>query len=377
MKWLPRIKRFFTLAIPLMVIANLSLHQAPPPLATCTAEQVAQAVLPDYAPTETGGFVRIEDGFFSIAGERFVARGVNYFPAQYPWRRFLTATNPQTLQTEFALLRDAGLNTLRIFLWYEALFDCPGSSVVPNVENVVRLDGIIHEAAAHNLRLILTLNDGPDLTQYPLYDGPSFAALQTEWIVSRYRDEPAILAWDLRNEGDIDYGSRDGIFGQKFSRGRVLDWLAQEAARVRRVDSNHLVTAGWLFDSLATEPYVDFLSFHHWWDAADAAQRVAEMRAATDKPILMEEVGYSTYVVTPEDQAENLQELIDMAEGEGLLGWLVWTAFDFPLTATCWPPPCVDAENQEHHFGLWMADYVPKPAVTVIRNQNGAATPSE
>jgi endo-1,4-beta-mannosidase len=93
------------------------------------------------------------------------------------------------------------------------------------------------------------------------------------------------------------------------------------------------------------------------------------MRAGTDKPILMEEFGYSTYNVTPETQAETITAVIASAYEENLLGWLVWTAFDFPLAATCWPQPCVDAENHEHHFGLWHSDYSPKPAVQALAMQ--------
>lgn len=360
----PKIAAFFTLII--LLLFTTTLQETPSPLETCTAEQVQQAVLPPYIPAGSAVFVRLEAGQFTIGSEPFTVRGVNYFPANYPWRRFLTAVDRATLRAEFGLLRDAGLNTLRIFLWYDALFDCSGSGAVPKVENFARLDGAILEAAAHDFHLIVTLNDAPNLTDYPLYEKPHFSALQTALIVSRYRDEPAILAWDLRNEGDIDYGSRDGPLGQRFPREQVLDWLAAESARVRSLDNNHLITAGWLHDAAATALFVDFVSFHHWWDASDMRRRVAEIRAATDKPILMEEFGYSTYMVTPKQQAENITAVINAAETEKLLGWLAWTAFDFPLEVTCWPQPCVDAENHEHHFGLWHSDYVPKLAAEAL-----------
>ena len=80
----------------------------------------------------------------------------------------------------------------------------------------------------------------------------------------------------------------------------------------------------------------------------------------------MEEFGFSTFNVLPKDQAQQIGDLIDAAADENLLGWLIWTAFDFPLEATCWPQPCVDAENHEHHFGLWHSDYSPKPAVQAL-----------
>ena len=99
-----------------LIFANLSLHEPPPPLASCSESQIDAAQLPSYTPTQMVGFAEIRDGHFVIGDEPYTVRGVNYFPARFPWRRFLTETNRASLQTEFTLLRDAGLNTLRIFL---------------------------------------------------------------------------------------------------------------------------------------------------------------------------------------------------------------------------------------------------------------------
>src|SRR5207249_4109765 len=106
------------------------------------------------------------------------------------------------------------------------LFDCPGSGAVPRPDAFARLDAIIKLAAERGFHLIVTLNDLPDLTIRPLYLQPDVAAAQTAYVVSRYRDESAILAWDVRNEGDIDYtrGSAPST--------TVLDWLAKTAAQI-------------------------------------------------------------------------------------------------------------------------------------------------
>lgn len=57
----------------------------PPPLATCTDAEIAEAnaALPNYTPTE-GAFVRLADGAFSVDGAVFVPRGINYYPSRYP-----------------------------------------------------------------------------------------------------------------------------------------------------------------------------------------------------------------------------------------------------------------------------------------------------
>lgn len=342
----------------------------PPAPSTCPVQQVgaAHARLPIYTPTSRSGYARLENGQLVIGSEPFRVRGVNYYPSRGPWRRFLTETDLATVAQELDLIREAGLNTIRVFVWYEALFDCPGNGAVPRAEGFARLDGVIRLAAARGLKVLLTLNDLPDLLVRPLYTFPEVPDAQTEFIVRRYRDEPAILAWDLRNEGDIDW-----IRGYASSRA-VLGWLRALSARVRALDPNHLITAGWNEHSQLTADAVDFLSFHHWRSVENLRERIAVLRTQSDKPILLQEIGYSTYAQTDSaeaSQAERLGAALAAAEDTGLLGWMAWTAFDFPTSATCIPPACPSRDSAEHHFGLWRKDYSPKPAVETIRALTG------
>ncbi len=344
------------------------LETSPPPLEVCSPETVTAGLdrLPAYVPSDVATFVTIQGDGFVVGDTPFPVRGVNYYPARYPWRRFLTEAKLDDISRELALLRDTGFNSLRLFLWNEALFPCEGSGTVPLNDAFLRLDAVIHEAAAHDFRLIITLNDMPDLAEYPLYLNPEHIQRQTRFIVERYRDEAAIMAWDLRNEGDIDYGSQNWL-AAKFSRLAVLGWLADTSAFVRELDERHLITAGWLHDSQSTIPAIDFVSFHHWDDSAALSRRILALRDYTDRPILLEEFGYSTYTMTPEEQSRHIQQVIETAESQNLAGWLVWTAFDFPLDATCAPSPCLSADNAEHHFGLWYADYTPKPSINHLQ----------
>ena len=70
---------------------------------------------------------------------------------------------------------------------------------MPNVAGFAKLDAIIVLAREHNLKLIVTLNDLPVFYYRPLYTDYARYDAQTAFIVSRYRNEPTILAWDLRN----------------------------------------------------------------------------------------------------------------------------------------------------------------------------------
>jgi hypothetical protein len=335
----------------------------PTPLETCSDAQVQASLsaVPAYVPRGTGAFTTIEGSAFTVNGQPYRLRGINYYPARAPWRRFLLEADPAAVAGELDLIAGAGFNTLRIFLWYDALFACPGSGAVPRPDAFARLDTVIRLAAERKLRLIVTLNDLPDLVIHPLYADTQAAPAQTAYLVRRYAQEPAILAWDVRNEGDIDYmrGNAPSVV--------VLDWLRRTTAQIRPLDPNHLITAGWNEDAQATESAVDFVSFHHWSTPQKLQQRLDTLRSVTQKPVLLEEVGYSTFGGKEADQSASLRDVLTAAESSGVAGWLIWTAFDFSTEVTCWPPACPSQDNGEHHFGLWRTDYSPKPALDALK----------
>jgi hypothetical protein len=311
-----------------------------------------------HTPDSSEPFVTADGNRLIVDGEAFYVRGVNYYPRHAPWHQFLTDASAEDMAEELDLIADAGFNTLRIFLWYEPLFTCAPEDAVPNPEAFAKLDALIALADERDLRLIVTLNDLPDLHYRPLYTDWERYDAQTAFIASRYRDEPAILAWDLRNEGDLDYGARDG--GGRFEQTSVLTWLSHTAAVVRANDERHLLTAGWWGDATETAEVVDILSFHHWLGSRDLAQRIDAVKARSDKPILVEEMGFSTLDGSGEKiQAELLTGWADTANQDGAAGWLVWTAFDFD-------PVPGQTISPEHGFGLWRIDLTPKPALDAL-----------
>ena len=214
--------------------------------ASCIGADATENTLPTYAPSPIRTFIALDNGQFILNGSIFIARGVNYYPSHYPWRRFLFEAELSDVQHDFLLLHTVGFNTLRLFLWNDALFTCSGEKMFPNKDAFNRLDSIIQEAAASGFRLIITLNDLPDDS---LYTKLAYTQEQNRFIIERYRNEAAILAWDLRNEGDIDYGSNDALGRGNTTKQEVLDWLHETAVLVRDLDSRHLITAGWLHDS--------------------------------------------------------------------------------------------------------------------------------
>jgi hypothetical protein len=345
----------------------------PQPPQRCEPAVVSQAVakMTAYTPT-VSSYVRIDGSQFTLDGKPYPVYGIDYYPRDYPYKRFLAETKVDSITFELDLLKAAGLNTLRIFARHDALFTCPGNGAIPVADNFARLDAFIRAAAARGFKLIIVLNDAPDLTQYPLYDRPPYSIDQLLYIVSRYRNEPAIMAWDLRDAGDLDYTS--SVAGEsRFDREEVLEWLTETALTVKQTDPNHPITAGWRNDNEATIPAVDFVSFQDFNDLDSLRQRIANLKSVTTKPLLLAAVGYSTYNGIDENQQRDLfYGTFEAVQRNALAGWVVWTAFDYPLNVTCATPGCLSEDSEQYHFGLWNTSYFPKLAVTAIKKITGA-----
>lgn len=348
-----------------------------PNLPTCDPAQVAEllAGMPAYEPSE-GAFIELVENQLILDDIPFVVHGVSYYPAEYPFWRFLQADST-TIETDLDTIAAAGLNTIRIFIWNEPLFTCPGNGAVPLAPQFERLDQMIQAAASRGLHLIVTLHELPDIASPPLYDNPPPIPAQTAYIVQRYKDEPAILAWDVRDAGDADYqgGTIGGVPREaEFERAAVLDWLFRASTAIRAIDEHHLITAGWYTDNVATAAAVDFVSFQFWGEPGTLEDRITQLRQQTDKPLLLIGIGYESQTRNESQQSSALREGLQSAERgiefAGLIGWVVWTAFDFVPGSACDVAACVENEEGQpdtrHFYGIWRQDRSRKPAANVI-----------
>lgn len=140
----------------------------------------------------------------------YVPWGTNYYDPNtgwYPqiWKQF----DPERVERHFQVMSELGVNCARVFL--------AAAAFQPDVETIEeealrKLDTLIKIARRAGIRLILT---GPDHWEgeVPYWQPDRFAgeealkALENFWTVvgQRYRDEPAILAWDLVNEPQMPW----------------------------------------------------------------------------------------------------------------------------------------------------------------------------
>jgi hypothetical protein len=349
----------------LNALVHLDALPAPTP-APCLS---SSAPRPDPAPIEApnlASFVTVSNDQLLLDGEVFKVKGVNYYPRHTPWHRFLEESDPAEMVAELDLIKQAGFNTLRVFLWYQPLFTCEPETAIPNEAGFATVDRLLQLAGERDLKLIVTLNDLPDLRFRPLYTDWEHYDAQTVYIVRRYRNEPSILGWDLRNEGDIDYGAQSSEH-ELFSQEEVINWLGHISQVVRENDPYHLITAGWWGDPLVTSAYVDFLSFHQFdtFDTQQLQRRIEAYKRGSDQPLLLQEVGYHSWGEAPEGprdeltQAEILGNVVNTVAETDISGWVVWTAFDFVLAPG-------QLANYEHFFGLWRTDLTPKPVLEAL-----------
>lgn len=292
--------------------------------------------------------------------------GINYYPAQSPWNLLDTAISDEVYIDDMATLRELGCNSIRIFLQYEDL----GKEQVSQakVRRLLHFLDIAHNA---DLSVIITLFDF-----YGDYSGRDWRATSQHLrtLIPAIQSHPALLAYDLKNEPDLDFESRGEAV--------VADWLSYHIDVIRSIDPNHTITIGWSNPNDATllVDQVDFVSYHYYHEPSEFSQKHQALSAQTDKPIILTEFGKTSYrgVWNPIQYsqkkqaryyADMLQDLQDLN-----LSSFSWTLHDFhevPISVVGRRPW---RRAYQRHYGLIDMDGNPKPAFNIIsQSSQGSA----
>lgn len=298
-------------------------------------------------------------GGLSRNGTPFVIAGINYYPQATPWDAFWPRYNPAIIDRDFSRIKGLGLNTIRIFIPYEQF---GGPRVEPELLN--RLEDLLDRASAQNIQVIVTLFDFRG--DYALLRWAD-ADRHLETILIRFATHPAILAWDLKNEPDLD---------DRHAGAEVIDaWLAHTVTLARRYAPNHLLTIGWSNPEAARRlaDQVDLVQFHYYAPVADFAAAYTALRSATpDKPVLLGEFGLPTWNSvfphghTEAEQAAYYADLLTELRGTDAVGSLAWTLYDFAhvpaSVAGRWPWQT----GPQAHMGVIRANGREKPAAALL-----------
>jgi hypothetical protein len=140
-----------------------------------------------------------------------------------------------------------------------------------------------------------------------------------------YKDDPAILAWQLGNEFMSYFGDRN--LDPKVWGPRITAWSLEMSAYIKKVDPNHLVMeAGGDRASFLASPDIDVMSCHlyEYWNRLSgkstdlaALARTERAQCLGKKPLIVDEFGLAT--------VQNTRALMETIREDGIVGGLLWS----------------------------------------------------
>jgi len=290
------------------------------------------------------GFVGKGDSkpHLTLNGHPYYVAGINYYPQDMAWDRFWSGYSQTVTEHDFKIIRALGLNTVRIFIPFDQfggakLGENPGAQATVTtsaaskiiVETPLKkLSDLLMRASKHGLHVIVTLFDFR--SDYTLLHWPA-GDRQLEALLTAFKDNPAILAWDLKNEPDLDYKAAGKYL--------VNAWLTHIAYLARHYDAHHLLTIGWSAAQAAQAPIpvIDFVSFHYYAPAADLSRTYGSLQRAIPKqPIVLGEFGLPTWNSfffpnghSEADQAAYYAAILRFLRTSRNEGYIAWTLYDF------------------------------------------------
>jgi hypothetical protein len=282
----------------------------------------------------------LEDGFWRIrhvvkeSSEKFKdkslvtpiaftnIKGVNYYPQATPWNMYGDKFNIDIIGNDFKIIKDAGLNSIRIFVPY---LDFGKANVKP--EKLEKLQKVLDTALKQDLKVVITLFDF--YGNYDILDW-TLNHRHAEKIVEKFKDHEAILAWDIKNEPNLDFDSR--------GKENVTAWLDFMIILIKSIDKKHPVTIGWSNTKSATilKDKVDVVSFHYYDELAEFENEYLDLQnKIKNKPLILQEFGVSSYggfwrpFVGSEEKQANFYKEIQKVMSKNSIPFMSWTLYDF------------------------------------------------
>ncbi|WP_298545076.1 cellulase family glycosylhydrolase [uncultured Aquimarina sp.] len=293
---------------------------------------------------QTDGFVKVIGTKIYVDNQEFQIKGINYYPQKTPWDMFGDDFNTHVISKDFDIIKTMGLNTIRIFLQYEDF----GKASVKN-EKLHKLEQVLDLAEAKDLKVIVTLFDF--YGDYSVLDW-TLTHRHAEQITTAFTNHRAILAWDVKNEPNLDFESR--------GKENVVAWLREMILQIKQYDSNHLVTIGWsdITSGGILKDEVDFVSFHYYQDIDIFEETYKELNSKINKPLVLQEFGVSSnrefwnpFGTSEKKQAayhEQFQKIIQEQD----IHYLSWTLYDFEEVPESVVGNLPWRKHKQKHFGF-------------------------
>ena len=321
----------------------------------------------------------LEDGFWRIrhmvkeASENYktesvktpiaytAIKGINYYPQATPWNMYGEAFDIHIIEKDFKLIKKAGLNSIRIFVPYEDF----GKANV-KVNKLEKLQKVLDAAEKEQLKVVVTLFDF-----YGNYDVLDWTLnhKHATTVVEKFKNHNAILAWDVKNEPDLDFDSR--------GKENVTAWLDFMIILIKSMDTKHPVTIGWSNTKSAPilKDKVDVVSFHYYENLENFESDYLNLKEQMkNKPIILQEFGVSSYggfwrpfASSEEDQATYYKE-IQKVLTKNSIPYMSWTLYDFDKIPKEVLGKLPWRTNPQKRFGFISSEGIKKPSFKYISN---------
>jgi len=143
-------------------------------------------------------------------GEAFVPLGCNYFDPKTGWApKIWSQYDHDRVARQLSQIGEAGLNCVRVFLDVKTLNPAEGEY---SEEGFAKVDDMIACAKSAGIRFIFSGPNhwegfAPHSAGDTYTDPEAMDKLCALWerIIERYAHEPAVMAWDLRNEPQVGW----------------------------------------------------------------------------------------------------------------------------------------------------------------------------
>lgn len=259
--------------------------------------------------------------------ENFKIKGINYYPQKNPWFEFWNKYDTLVIHKDFKLIKDLGLNSVRIFIPYN-LFG-KGKVQTSKLKELIKTLDIAEE---YQLKVVITFFDF--YSNYQLLDY-TICDRHVEKIVKAIKHHKALLQYDVKNEPDLDIK----IHGKH----KVVNWLDFIIDRIKIYDPETPVTIGWYSAEAAVilSEKVDFVSFHFYKDPDEFGAIYTKLKESTNKPIVIQEYGkhsfnsiWNFYRFSEKKQAEYHKRMQKNFKKYNVEHFISWTLYDFPVIDT-------------------------------------------
>ena len=212
---------------------------------------------------------------------------------------------------DIAYIKQTGMNSIRLPFHYKSFTEEDYMGLKSNQDGFARIDSVIKWCKEEGLYVILDMHDAPggqtgdnidDSYGYPwLFESEESQQLFCEiWekIANRYKDEPAILGYDLLNEPIATH------FNNKEEINKHLVPVYKKGIEsIRSVDKNHIILLGgaqWnsnftMFDEKAIDSKMMYTCHRYWCDTLQTnLQDFVDFRTKVNLPLYMGETGENT-----------------------------------------------------------------------------------